>query len=73
MTDKLKHELERAEGVLCRKIEDLNDLVEQDGGRIKHHMTLDAYKDCIKSVKCLQEIMKGNGSTSAAKATASAA
>lgn len=73
MTDKMKHELERTESVLCRHLEDLNDMVEQDGGRIKHHMTLDAYKDCIKSVKCLQEIMKGNGSTSAAKATASAA
>lgn len=73
MTDKMNHELERAEDVLCRHLEDLNDQVEQDGGRIKNHMTLDAYKDCIKSVKCLQDIMKGNGSTGAAKAAASAA
>ena len=73
MTDKMKQELERAEAVLCRHLEDLNDQVEQDGGRIKHHMTLDAYKDCVKSLKNLSEVMKGNGSASVAKATASAA
>lgn len=73
MTDKLKHELERAEGFICRHLEDLNDMVEQDGGRIKHHMTLDAYRDCIKYVKDYTEIMKGNGSASVAKATASVA
>lgn len=72
MTDKMKHELERAEHVLCRHLEDLNDQVEQDGGRIKHHMTLDAYKDCLKSLKNYTEIMKGNGSATATKATASA-
>ena len=73
MTEKMKHELERAESVLCRHLEDLNDMVEQDGGRIKHHMTLDAYKDCMKALKNYTEIMKGNGSASVAKATASAA
>ena len=69
MTEKMKHELERAESVLCRHLEDLNDMVEQDGGRIKHHMTLDAYKDCLKSLKNYAEIMKGNGSA-VAKASA---
>lgn len=44
-------------------------MVEQDGGRIKHHMTLDAYRDCIKYVKDYSEIMKGNGS-GAVKASA---
>ena len=73
MTDKIKQELERAEAVLCRHIEDLNDQVEQDGGRIKHHMTLDAYKDCTKSLKNIGEIMKGNGSAGSTKVTASAA
>lgn len=44
-----------------------------DGGRIKDHMTLDGIKDCVKSLKNLSEVMKGNGSASVAKATASAA
>lgn len=60
MTDKMKHELDRAENVLCRHLEDLNDMVDQDGGRIKKHETLDAYKDCLKSIKCHGEIMKGD-------------
>ena len=75
MTEKMKEVLERTEKTLCRHLEDLNDEVEQEGGRIKDHMVLDGIKDCLKSVKCLSEIMKGNGSgsTSAAKASASVA
>lgn len=73
MNERMKKVLERTEETLCRHLEDLNDMVDVDGGRIKDHMTLDGIKDCIKSVKCLQEIMKGNGSATAAKASASAA
>lgn len=73
MNERMKKVLERTEETLCRHLEDLNDMVDVDGGRIKDHMTLDVIKDCIKSVKCLQEIMKGNGSATAAKASASAA
>lgn len=68
MTDRMKAVLERTEKTLCRHLEDLNDEVEQDGGRIKNHMTLDGIKDVLKSVRCLMDIMKGNGV--AAKATA---
>ena len=68
MTDRMKMVLERTEKTLCRHLEDLNDEVEHDGGRIKNHMTLDGIKDVLKSVRCLMEIMKGNGTT--AKATA---
>lgn len=73
MTDRMKSVLERTEKTLCRHLEDLNDEVEQDGGRIKNHMTLDGIKDVLKSVHCLMDIMKGNGSATAAKASASAA
>lgn len=73
MTDRMKAVLERTEKTLCRHLEDLNDEVEQDGGRIKNHMTLDGIKDVLKSVRCLMDIMKGNGSATAAKATASVA
>lgn len=73
MNDRMKAVLERTEKTLCRHLEDLNDEVEQDGGRIKNHMTLDGIKDVLKSVRCLMDIMKGNGSATAAKATASAA
>ena len=68
MTERMKKVLERTEETLCRHLEDLNDLVDVDGGRIKDHMTLDGIKDCVKSLKNLSEVMKGNGV--AAKATA---
>ena len=72
MNERLKKVLERTEETLCRHLEDLNDMVDVDGGRIKDHMTLDGIKDCVKSLKNLSEVMKVNGSTSVAKATASA-
>lgn len=68
MTERMKKVLERTEETLCRHLEDLNDMVDVDGGRIKDHMTLDGIKDCVKSLKNLSEIMKGNGV--AVKATA---
>ncbi len=67
MTERMKAVLERTEKTLCRHLEDLNDQVEQDGGRIKDHMTLDGIKDCVKSVKCLEELMKGSGNSTAVK------
>ena len=73
MNERMKNVLERTEKTLCRHLEDLNDEVDQDGGRIKDHMVLDGIKDCLKSVKYLSEIMKGNGSASAAMASASVA
>lgn len=68
MTERMKKVLERTEETLCRHLEDLNDMVDVDGGRIKDHMTLDGIKDCVKTLKNLSEVMKGNGV--AAKATA---
>lgn len=61
MTERMKKVLERTEETLCRHLEDLNDMVDVDGGRIKDHMTLDGIKDCVKSLKNLSEVMKGNG------------
>lgn len=66
MTERMKAVLERTEKTLCRHLEDLNDQVEQDGGRIKNHMTLDGIKDVLKSVRCLMELMSGNGESTAA-------
>lgn len=68
MNDRMKAALERTEKTLCRHLEDLNDQVDQDGGRIKDHMVLDGIKDVLKSVRCLTEIMPVNGETVAAKA-----
>ena len=69
MTDRMKAVLERTEKTLCRHLEDLNDQVDQDGGRIKDHMVLDGIKDVLKSVRCLKEIMQSNGESMAAKAS----
>lgn len=68
MTDRMKAVLERTEKTLCRHLEDLNDQIDQDGGRIKDHMVLDGIKDVLKSVRCLTEIMPVNVDTVAAKA-----
>ena len=70
MTERMKAVLERTEKTLCRHLEDLNDQVEQDGGRIKDHMVLDGIKDVLKSVRCLMEIMPGNSESTAVKAAA---
>lgn len=72
MNEKMKEVLERTEKTLCRHLEDLNDEVEQEGGRIKDHMVLDGIKDCLKSLKCLKEL-SGNGTANAAKAATPAA
>lgn len=73
MNERMKKVLERTEETLCRHLEDLNDMVDVDNGRIKDHMTLDGIKDCVKSLKNIVEIMKGNGSAGSTKVTASAA
>ena len=59
MTERMKAVLERTEKTLY-----------QDGGRIKDHMTLDGIKDALKSVRCLMELMSGNGESTAVKAAA---
>lgn len=70
MDERMKEALERTQKTLCRHLEDLNDQVEQDGGRIKDHMTLDGIKDVLKSARCLMELMSGNGESTAVKAAA---
>lgn len=50
-----------------RHLEDLNDEIDRHGGHIMDHMVLDGIKDVMKSLKCLTEIMKSNGTTVAAK------
>ena len=69
MTDRMKAVLERTEKTLCRHLEDLNDQVDQDGGRIKDHMVLDGIKDVLKSVHYLMEIIPSNGESMTTKAS----
>lgn len=57
MNERVKMVLERTEKTLCRHLEDLNDQVEQDGGRIKDHMVLDGFKDSVKTLRCIKELM----------------
>lgn len=73
MTERMKAVLERTEKTLCRHLEDLNDQVERDGGRIKDHMTLDGIKDCLKSIKCREEIMSMADNAEAPKPTVASA
>jgi len=67
MDERMKKVLERTKETLTRHLEDLNDQVDVNNGRIKDHMVLDGIKDCVKSLKNLSEVMNGNGV--AAKAT----
>ena len=60
MDERMKEALTRTKTTLCRHLEDLNDQVEQDGGRIKDHMTLDGIKDSVKALRCIKELMSEN-------------
>ena len=73
MTERMKAVLERAEKTLCRHLEDLNDQVEQDGGRIKDHMTLDGIKDSVKSLRCIKELVAEGAEAPTAKTAAKTA
>ena len=56
MDERMKNVLERTEKTLVRHLEDLNDQVDVNNGRIKHHMALDGIKDSSKGVRCCLEI-----------------
>lgn len=56
MDERMKNVLERTEKTLVRHLEDLNDQVDVNNGRIKHHMALDGIKDSLKGVRCCLEI-----------------
>ena len=71
MNERVKMVLERTEKTLCRHLEDLNDQVEQDGGRIKDHMVLDGFKDSVKTLRCIKELLgSAGGETAVPKAAA---
>ena len=62
MNERMKEALERTQMTLCRHLEDLNDQVDQDGGRIRDHMVLDGIKDSTKSLTCIKNLMgESNG------------
>ena len=57
MKERMKEVLERTQENLCRHLEDLNDQIDQDGGRIKDHMVVDGIKDSVKTLRCIQALM----------------
>jgi len=48
--------MERTKEHLLRHLEDLNDQIDQDGGRISDHKDLDGIKDVLKALHCLKEL-----------------
>jgi len=56
MEERLKKVLERTENTLVLHLEDLNDQVDVNNGRIKDHMVLDGIKDSLKGVRCCLEL-----------------
>lgn len=57
MDERMKKVLERTEKTLVRHLEDLNDQVDVNNGRIKDHMVLDGIKDSLKGVRCCLELV----------------
>lgn len=57
ISERMKSVLERTEKALCKHLECLNDDIERAGG-IDDHMIIDDIKDCLKSLKIKNEIMK---------------
>ena len=56
MDERMKKVLERTKETLTRHLEDLNDQVDVNNGRIKDHMVLDGIEDSLKSVRCCLEL-----------------
>lgn len=63
MEERMKEALKRTREHLVRHLEDLNDEIDQADGRIGDHMVVDGLKDCVKTLRCIGEIMGkgGNG------------
>ena len=59
--ERMMEALRRTKDHLVRHLEDLNDEIDQDEGRIKDHMVLDGLKDCAKTLRCIRELMGGDG------------
>lgn len=57
MDERMKKVLERTKETLTRHLEDLNDQVDVNNGRIKDHMVLDGIKDSLKGVRCCLELV----------------
>lgn len=62
MDERTKKAILRTHDNAVRHLEDLNDAVDRDGGRIKDHMTLDGMKDAVKVVCKTESLMKENPS-----------
>lgn len=58
---RMKEALKRTKKHLVRHLEDINDEIDQDNGRIKNHMLLDGIKDDVKTLACLEKLMKSEG------------
>ena len=57
MDERMKAALERTDMHLVRHLEDLNDEVDRENGRIKDHMIVDGMKDAVKTMHCIHEMM----------------
>ena len=58
MDERTKKAFERTRNNAVRHLEDLNDVIDMDGGRIKDHMTLDGLKDAVKIVCKVESAMR---------------
>ncbi|MBR6448331.1 MAG: hypothetical protein IKS96_07390 [Fibrobacter sp.] len=60
MDERTKEALGRTWKHLVRHLEDLNDEIDQNDGRIEKHMNLDGIKDAVKTMRCIKELMSGS-------------
>lgn len=61
MDESEKNTLMRTKSNLIKNLDKLNDFVEANGFPIEDHMILDDIKDSVKSLRCIKELMEGNG------------
>lgn len=69
MTEEMAKTLERAETMMCHHINDLIDEVDEHGGHVNDHMTVDGVKDAVKTIKDSMEIKMMDAGSNAAKSS----
>lgn len=72
MDDTSKKMLERTRDTLNRHLEDLNDEVDSNGGRISDPCVLDGISTALRSLTCINGLMSesnGNGQSENVKST----
>lgn len=70
--ERMKEALERTKMAFVRHLEDLNDEVDSDGGRISCPKVLDGMKNAVKGLACIDSMMSDGAESTSAPSVKSA-